>query len=184
MALSKDAKKALAAANKYTEKTVIGQGAIKGDKGDPGPQGPKGDKGDKGDTGEQGPKGDTGAAGKDGKDGTPIYNWTPNKEWKVNDLCIYSDRWFQCTTANSDATFNPAKWHEIGNTDGNYSILDDANFDEEHPSDYLPSGYGPDDRKMVYVVQTKTFWLWTGIGWDEQLQKVISKAKIDALFTN
>lgn len=36
----------LAAANKYTEDTIIGQGAIKGDKGDPGPQGPKGDTGE------------------------------------------------------------------------------------------------------------------------------------------
>lgn len=78
MALSKDAKKALAAANKYTEETVIGQGAIKGDKGDPGKDGkdgkdgapgPQGPKGDTGDTGPQGPKGDPGADGKDGVDG-------------------------------------------------------------------------------------------------------------------
>lgn len=50
----------LAAANKYTEETIIGQGAIKGDKGDPGPTGPQGPKGD---TGATGPKGDDGADG-------------------------------------------------------------------------------------------------------------------------
>lgn len=33
----------LAAANKYTEDTIIGQGAIKGDKGDPGPKGDPGE---------------------------------------------------------------------------------------------------------------------------------------------
>ena len=64
-----------AAANEYTEKTVIGMGAIKGDKGDRGPAGPKGDKGDKGDTGATGPqglqgvKGDTGAQGPAGSTG-------------------------------------------------------------------------------------------------------------------
>lgn len=63
---------ALAASMKYTEDTIIGQGAIKGDKGDPGPQGPKGDKGDKGDTGEtgaQGPQGEQGEKGDKGDKG-------------------------------------------------------------------------------------------------------------------
>lgn len=76
----------LAAAKKYTDETMAGAGAIKGDKGDPGPQGPKGDtgpagpqgpKGDtgdvgpKGDIGPQGPKGDTGPTGPKGNTGDP-----------------------------------------------------------------------------------------------------------------
>lgn len=82
------------------------------------------------------------------------------------------------STNSTDAGLG--KWREFDN--GKYDILDDDNFDEEHPNDYLPQGYGQNDRKLVYVVQTQTFWLWTGISWDEQLQKVITKAKIDALF--
>lgn len=68
-------------AKKYTEETMMGAGAIKGDKGDPGPQGPVGPQGPAGPagpmgpTGEQGPAGPAGAAGEqgpagaDGKDG-------------------------------------------------------------------------------------------------------------------
>lgn len=68
----------LAAAKKYTDQTMVGAGAIKGDKGDPGPQGPKGDigpqgpigpQGQKGDTGDIGPKGDVGPIGPKGSTG-------------------------------------------------------------------------------------------------------------------
>lgn len=60
----------LALSYKYTEETMKGAGAIKGDKGD---RGEKGEKGDKGDTGEKGEKGDRGYTGADGAAGA-----TPN----------------------------------------------------------------------------------------------------------
>lgn len=60
------------ASRKYTEDTIEGQGAIKGDKGDkgdPGPAGPQGEQGIQGEIGPQGPKGDTGPQGIQGEQG-------------------------------------------------------------------------------------------------------------------
>ena len=92
------AEEVLAIANKYTEDTVIGMGAIKGDKGDEGEKGDKGDnghdglKGDKGDTGNTGAKGDAGitpsisigsvtsgaspTVTRTGTDANPVFNFT------------------------------------------------------------------------------------------------------------
>lgn len=92
------AEEVLAIANKYTEDTVIGMGAIKGDKGDKGEKGDKGDnghdglKGDKGDTGNTGAKGDAGitpsisigsvtsgaspTVTRTGTDANPVFNFT------------------------------------------------------------------------------------------------------------
>ena len=57
------------ASRKYTEETIEGAGAIKGDKGDPGPQGPKGEKGDQGEQGPQGAQGEQGPQGIQGIQG-------------------------------------------------------------------------------------------------------------------
>lgn len=114
--------------------------------------------------------------------GSTISNWTAYTSYAVGDLVIKDAKIYQCAIANSDGTFIPSKWIAIGSADGNFSILDNDEFDEEHASDYLPSGYGSDDRKMVWVVQTGTFWLWDGTRWVEQLLKTITNAEIDELF--
>lgn len=62
------AEEAYALAKKYTEESVAGIGALKGD---PGPQGEKGEKGDPGPQGEKGEKGDPGPQGEKGEKGDP-----------------------------------------------------------------------------------------------------------------
>jgi len=67
----------LALSKDYTEASLTGAGALKGDKGDPGPQGPtgpqglQGEQGPVGPAGPQGEKGDTGAPGAQGLQGMP-----------------------------------------------------------------------------------------------------------------
>ena len=51
--------------------------------------------------------------GIDGKDGTPIYNWTGGASYKVGDLIIRDDKWYQCDVANSDIVFDSSKWHRV-----------------------------------------------------------------------
>lgn len=131
--------------------------------------------------GKDGKDGVDGKDGKDGKDGTPIYPWQSGSTYAVGDFCVYEDYFYECVVANSDVTFDVTKWRKIGATDGDYSIIDNASFDETHPNDYLPQGYGAQERKMVYVVQTETFWLWNGVSWAEQLAKTITDAEIDSI---
>lgn len=71
----------LAAAKKYTDETLAGAGAVKGEKGDPGPQGPKGDKGDPGTPGVKGDKGDKGDPGTPGVKGD---KGEPGKDATIN----------------------------------------------------------------------------------------------------
>lgn len=71
----------LAAAKKYTDETLSGAGAVKGEKGDKGDPGEKGDKGDPGTPGvkgEKGDKGDPGTPGVKGDKGEPGKDATVN----------------------------------------------------------------------------------------------------------
>lgn len=61
----------LAAAKKMMEASLVGAGAIKGQKGDPGPEGPQGPQGLKGDPGPEGPQGPKGDPGEQGPKGEP-----------------------------------------------------------------------------------------------------------------
>lgn len=58
-------------ANQYTDESLKGAGAVKGEKGDPGPQGPPGPAGAEGPAGPPGPQGPPGPAG--GGEGGPAY---------------------------------------------------------------------------------------------------------------
>jgi len=109
-------------------------------------------------------------------DGTPIYVWTSGDTYKYGDLVIYASAWYRCITENSDTTFDPAKWNEIGSADGNYDIVQSVEL--------LPARFTAADRKMYYVIDERCFYLWDGHQWDEQAPKSITKAQIDALFDN
>ena len=63
--------------------------------------------------GVDGVDGKDGKDGIDGKDGTPIYNWTSGASYKVGDLIIRDDKWYQCDVANSDIVFDSSKWHRV-----------------------------------------------------------------------
>ena len=43
--------------------------------------------------------------------GTKIEDWVSGTSYLLKDLVIYSDSIYQCTTANSDATWTPANWN-------------------------------------------------------------------------
>ena len=72
-----------ALAKKYTEESLAGAGAVKGDKGDPGepgPQGPQGEKGDKGDPGENAVAAIN-----------PMGDYNATVEYVKNDYITYTD---------------------------------------------------------------------------------------------
>lgn len=106
-------------------------------------------------------------------DGTPIYTWEPNHHYQYGDLAIYSSCFYRCIVENSDPTFDDTHWNEIGSPDGNYDIVEKA-------SD-LPVRFTPADRKMYYVIDEQSFYLWNGTEWVSQTS-VISNDDIDALF--
>ena len=107
-------------------------------------------------------------------DGTPIYNWTSGRLYIYGDLAIYDSRFYRCITANKDLVFDPAKWNEIGGSDGNYSIIDTI---EE-----LPDHFASSDRKMYYCIEDGYFYLWDGEQWIEQQPSVIPYDEISKLF--
>lgn len=108
------------------------------------------------------------------EDGTPIYTWTSGYSYEYGDLVIYEACFYRCTTANSDAVFNPAHWAGIGSPDGNYDIV-------ETVAD-LPPRFTPADRKLYYVTDESLFYLWNGTEWVPQYPPTISNNEIDELF--
>ena len=106
-------------------------------------------------------------------DGTPIYTWEPNDDYEYGDLVIYESCFYRCIVPNHDSTFDDTHWNEIGSPDGNYDIVEKA-------SD-LPVRFTPADRKMYYVIDEQSFYLWNGTEWVSQTS-VISNDDIDALF--
>lgn len=73
----------LALSKDYTEASLTGAGALKGDKGDPGPQGPTGPQGLQG---EQGPVGPAGPQGEKGDTGAPGAQGIPGPEGPQGDI--------------------------------------------------------------------------------------------------
>lgn len=108
-------------------------------------------------------------------DGTPIYNWTAGHPYKYGDLAIYASCFYRCIMANTDYSFDPAKWNEIGSSDGNYDIIDTA--------DQLPVRFTPADRKMYYCIEDGFFYLWNGEEWVEQQPDSITYDEISRLFS-
>ena len=106
-------------------------------------------------------------------DGTPIYTWEPNYHYEYGDLVIYQAFFYRCRVANSDSTFVESHWDPIGNPDGAYGLV-------ETKGD-LPSRYTSSDRKLYYVIDEYTFYLWDGYKWELQETK-ISDSEIDDLF--
>ena len=94
------------------------------------------------------------------QDGTPIYEWQSGDSYVYGDLVIYASAFYRCTTPNSDVTFDPEKWAEIGSADGNYDIVTSAT--------QLPPIFTAADRKMYYVIQEECFYLWNGLAWVAQ----------------
>lgn len=90
-------------------------------------------------------------------DGTPIYVWTPGFSYEYGDLAIYGDSFYRCITPNSDIVFDSLKWNAIGSPDGDYDIVQSA--------EYLPQRFTPADRKMYYCIDNDCFYLWDGITW-------------------
>lgn len=107
-------------------------------------------------------------------DGTPIYNYTAGETYKYGDLCIYSGSFYRCIHEHvAPATMIDAYWDPIGNTDGNYGLVDTATN--------LPSRYTSADRKVFFVEDEATFYLWNGTEWEIQIDS-ITDSEIDALF--
>lgn len=104
-------------------------------------------------------------------DGTPIYEWKSGDSYQYGDLVIYESSFYRCTTANSDAIFNPSHWSAIGSPDGAYGLVDTY-------AD-LPSRYTSADRRLYYVIDEGIFYLWDGTKWEKQ---TISDKEIDELF--
>lgn len=91
------------------------------------------------------------------EDGTPIYVWHSGDHYEFGDLTIYNADLYRCTNENSDVTFDPTKWEEIGSADGNYDIIDIAS--------QLPPIFTAADRKMYYCISEDIFYLWNGERW-------------------
>lgn len=106
-------------------------------------------------------------------DGTPIYTWTSGKSYNVGDIIIYNSAFYVCTVSNSDEVFNPSKWNPIGSADSNFGIIDDSTL--------LPSGLSSTERKLYFSIDDGYFWLWNGINWVAQLLS-ISNEEINSLF--
>lgn len=98
---------------------------------------------------------------KDGVDGTPIYTYTAGTTYHVGDLVIYDNQWYRCISEHvAPATFDPSKFEGIGSAEGSYGL---AATEAD-----LPSGFGADDKKVYFVIEDGTFWLWNGIEWEQQ----------------
>lgn len=91
------------------------------------------------------------------EDGTPIYVWESGNTYEYGDLVIYASCFYRCTTKNSDITFDPAHWEELGSPDGNYDIVNN--------SSELPVRFTAADRKIFYSIEDSFFWLWNGVKW-------------------
>lgn len=162
----------LALAKKYTEKTVVGLGAIKG--------APatiqsitKADGRNTVTFKWTGTDGSTQTQEMYVDDGTPIYVWEAGNSYTYGDLVIYASQFYRCTSSNSDTSWNASHWDAIGTADGDYKIVDTA-------AD-LPVRFTAADRKMYYVVADTAFYYWSGTQWVRQTES-ITKAEVDALF--
>jgi len=107
-------------------------------------------------------------------DGTPIYVWESGDTYHYGDLCIYASCFYRCITENSDTEFDSTKWNEIGSSDGNYDIVENA--------DLLPARFTSADRKMYFSIADGCFYLWNGTEWALQQPKSITIQQIDELF--
>ena len=105
------------------------------------------------------------------QNGTPIYEWQPNFPYQYGDLAIYQAAFYRCTFPNSDASFDPTHWEEIGSADGNYDIVQSKSN--------LPARFSEADRKMYYVIDEDVFYLWDGEKWDKR--STTPKASSDTL---
>lgn len=107
-------------------------------------------------------------------DGTPIYVYTPGDTYTFGDLCIYSGNFYRCIHEHvAPEELIPSYWDPIGNADGNYGIVDTASS--------LPVRFTSADRKVFFVQDEATFYLWNGTAWEIQI-KSIENSDIDALF--
>lgn len=102
-------------------------------------------------------------------DGTPIYAWTSGESYKVGDLAIYGTNLYKCIVPNSDIVFNNNKWQIIGGGSGG-----DSNYGIVETVDLLPNIFTIDDRKMYYVISESVFYLWNGVQWQIQKNKVVA----------
>ncbi len=82
-------------ANQYTDESLKGVGALKGEKGDPGPQGPPGPAGEPGAEGPAGPQGEPGPPGPQGPPGpsggggeSPVYEAGAGIDIEANTISV------------------------------------------------------------------------------------------------
>ena len=103
--------------------------------------------------------------------------WLSGRSYIVNDIVVKDDILYICKTANSDVTFDKTKWAIVGGGGKDYYII---NTLAERPSTLDPS-----DRKIYFCIQTGLFYLWDGIKWSEITTGVkireLTKAQYDAL---
>ena len=150
----------LALSKKYTEDTVIGLGALKGENCTI----KSVEKKDGQNivtfewTGTDGTKKETKMYV---EDGTPIYVWETGNTYHYGDLVIYSSAFYRCVYDNSDTVFDDSHWSEIGSSDGNYDIVPDESF--------LPTRFTSADKKMFYAYEEECFYFWNGYNWSKKL---------------
>lgn len=93
------------------------------------------------------------------ENGTPIYVWTVGNMYEVRDLVIYQSCFYMCLVANSDDYWDPDKWEPLGSADGMFGMVASA---AELPE------YAELDRKLFFVIEENAFYLWNGEEWDKR----------------
>lgn len=96
------------------------------------------------------------------EDGTPIYTWTAGDRYEYGDLVIYEAQFYRCIVTNSDSSFDETKWDAIGTADGMYGLVTSIS--------HLPTSFTATDRRLYYVIEIGSFYLWNGTAWIEQIE--------------
>ena len=148
------AEEVLAIANKYTEDTVIGMGAIKGDKGDKGEKGDKGDNGRDGLKGDKGDTGNTGAQGEAGRSATVrVGSVTSGESPSVTNSGTSTDAVFNFVLAKGDKGDKGDKGNDGRDGQDGKSFEIKARFaTEEELIEAYP--HGPENTGDAYFVGT------------------------------
>lgn len=107
-------------------------------------------------------------------DGTPIYDYTPGKKYHYGDIVIYEAQLYKCITEHvAGPTLDPTKYIELGSPDGNYDIVSTKTD--------LPPRFTSADRKLYYVIDEASFYLWDGSKWELQ-EKPITSEELAAMW--
>ena len=105
-----------------------------------------------------------------------ISIWIANRGYAINDIVIKDDALYTCKIANSDAIFDNNKWETIFNSQ-EYYIIDTIS---QRPSNLTSS-----DRRIYYCITDNVSYLWDGTKWSTvssgAVIRELTKAQYDAL---